>query len=107
MRHKGSDGESECTDSISESNDDNPIAETRSRETGLLEGDQSVETTALGNHSVTPVSQPPSLPSDNNVVFLPAEPFVLEHERPISLSPTIEPMLLDSDVVHSPSKPDE
>jgi hypothetical protein len=83
MQLKGEDRESECTDSVSESNNDNPIAEMRSHKTGLLEGDQSVKTTALGNHSVTPVSQPPSLPSDNDVVFLPAEPFVPEHEQPI------------------------
>jgi hypothetical protein len=107
MQHKGEDRESECTDPVSESNDDNPITETRSHKTGLLEGNQLVEITVLGNHSVTPVSQPPSLLLDNNVVFLPAELFVPEHKWPISLSPTIEPMLLDSNIVHSLSKPDK
>jgi len=99
--------ESEGTDSVSETDDEKPVAESQRQNADPLEEDQSVETPALGLPPVTPVSQAPSLPSDNEAAISHAEPFVPEHERPISLSPTITPMLLDSDIADPPSKADE
>jgi hypothetical protein len=99
--------ESEGTDSVSETDDENPIAESECRNTGPLEEDQSVDTPALCLPPVTPISQAPSLPSDNEAAISHAELFVPEHEQPISLSLTITPMLLDNNIADPPLKPDE
>jgi hypothetical protein len=93
---------------VSETDDnENPVMESQRRNADPLEEDQSVNTPALGLPPVTPISQAPSLLSDNETAISHAEPVVPEHERPISLSPTITPMLLDSDIADPPSKPDE
>jgi hypothetical protein len=92
---------------MSETDDEKPVAESQRQNADPLEEDQSVESPALGLPPVTPISQAPSLPSDNEAGISHAEPFVPEHKRPISLSPTITPMLLDSDIADPPSKADE
>jgi hypothetical protein len=99
--------ESEYTDSVSESDNDKLVMESDCHNTNPLEGDQSVNTSALGNPPVTPISQVPSLLLDNETALPPAEPFMPEHEWPISLSLTLAPMLLDSDIAGPLSNPDK
>jgi hypothetical protein len=106
-RRGGKESEGTRTDSVSETDDENPIAESQRRNADPLEEDQSVETPALGLPPVTPISQAPSLPLDNETAISHTEPFMSEHEWPISLSPTVTPMLLDGDIADPPSKPDE
>jgi hypothetical protein len=92
---------------VSETDNETPVMESQRHNADPLEEDQLVETPALGLPPVTPISQAPSLPSDNETAISHTEPFVPEHKRPISLSPTETPMLLDGDIADPPSKSDE